>query len=86
MRPTVRSRRLGGRLSRYRIERGLSGTALAAELGVGQPQLSRIETGRTKITAATLARLTHHLDATAWPAADRPNPVGGPKKARVALR
>lgn len=61
MRPTVRSRRLGARLSRYRNERGLSGTALAAELGVGQPQLSRIETGRTKITSATLARLVDVL-------------------------
>ncbi|MCA1821865.1 MAG: helix-turn-helix transcriptional regulator [Pseudonocardia sp.] len=61
MRPTVRSRRLGARLSRYRTERGLSGTALAAELGVGQPHLSRIETGRTKITAAALARLVDVL-------------------------
>jgi len=67
MRPTVRSRRLGARLSRYRTERGLSGTALAAELGVGQPQLSRIETGRTKITAATLARL---VDVLAIPETD----------------
>src|SRR5262245_29153901 len=61
MRPTVRSRRLGARLSRYRNERGLSGTALAAELGMGQPQLSRMETGRAKITAATLARLVETL-------------------------
>lgn len=61
MRPTVRSRRLGARLSRYRTGRGLSGTALAAELGIGQPQLSRIETGRTKITAVTLARLVEAL-------------------------
>jgi transcriptional regulator with XRE-family HTH domain len=30
-------------------------------LGVGQPQLSRIETGRTKITAATLGRLVEVL-------------------------
>jgi transcriptional regulator with XRE-family HTH domain len=48
MRPTVRSRRLGARLSRYRTERGMSGATLAAELGVGQPQLSRLETARRR--------------------------------------
>ncbi len=67
MRPTVRSRRLGARLSSYRNERGLSGTALAAKLGVGQPQLSRIETGRTKITPDMLGRL---VDVLAIPDAD----------------
>jgi transcriptional regulator with XRE-family HTH domain len=61
MRPTVRSRRLGARLSRYRDERGLSGTVVAAELGIGQPQLSRIETGRSKIAPAKLARLVEVL-------------------------
>jgi transcriptional regulator with XRE-family HTH domain len=57
MRPTVRSRRLGARLSRYRTDRGISGAALAAELGIGQPQLSRLETGKAKITPAALERL-----------------------------
>lgn len=57
MRPTVRSRRLGARLGRYRTERGMSGAALAAKLGIGQPQLSRLETGKAKITSTTLERL-----------------------------
>jgi transcriptional regulator with XRE-family HTH domain len=61
MRPTVRSRRLGARLSRYRDERGFSGAALARELGVGQPQLSRMETGKAKITPAVLERLVEVL-------------------------
>jgi transcriptional regulator with XRE-family HTH domain len=61
MRPTVRSRRLGARLSRYRNERGISGTTVAAELGVGQPQLSRMETGKAKITTAALERLVEVL-------------------------
>ncbi|MGH3770749.1 MAG: helix-turn-helix domain-containing protein [Pseudonocardiaceae bacterium] len=61
MRPTVRSRRLGARLSRYRAERGLTGAALAAELNLGQPQLSRIENGKAKVTPAALRRLVQLL-------------------------
>jgi transcriptional regulator with XRE-family HTH domain len=61
MRPTVRSRRLGARLSRYRAARGLSGAQLAAELGVGQPQLSRIENGKAKLTPAALQCLVEVL-------------------------
>jgi transcriptional regulator with XRE-family HTH domain len=61
MRPTVPSRRLGARLSRYRTERGLSGAQVAAELGIGQPQLSRMETGKAKVTPTTLARLVELL-------------------------
>ncbi|HWR46407.1 MAG TPA: helix-turn-helix transcriptional regulator, partial [Pseudonocardiaceae bacterium] len=61
MRPTVRSRRLGARLSRYRGERGLSGAQLAAELGIGQPQLSRMENGKAKLTPAALHRLVQVL-------------------------
>ena len=61
MRPTVRSRRLGTRLSRYRDKHGLSGTQLAGKLGVGQPQLSRMETGKAKVTPAALERLVEVL-------------------------
>ncbi len=62
MRATVRSRWLGARLSRYRAECGLSGTQLARELGVGQSQLSRMETGKAKVTPVALARLVEVLD------------------------
>jgi transcriptional regulator with XRE-family HTH domain len=61
MRATVRSRRLGARLGRYRVARGVSGAELAAELGVGQPQWSRLETGKAKVAPATLARLVELL-------------------------
>jgi Helix-turn-helix domain len=61
MRPTVRSRRLGARLSHYRNERGISGATVAAQLSVGQPQLSRMETGKAKITTAALERLVEVL-------------------------
>jgi transcriptional regulator with XRE-family HTH domain len=61
MRATVRSRRLGARLSRYRAECGLSGAQLARELNVGQPQLSRMENGKAKVTPAALARLVEVL-------------------------
>ncbi|MGH3751108.1 MAG: helix-turn-helix domain-containing protein [Pseudonocardiaceae bacterium] len=49
------------RLSRYRNERDMSGTTLAAELGIGQPQMSRLETGKAKVTPAALARLVEVL-------------------------
>ncbi|MGH3695719.1 MAG: helix-turn-helix domain-containing protein [Pseudonocardiaceae bacterium] len=62
MRATVRSRRLGARLSRYRGERGLSGAEVAAELGVRQPQLSRMENGKAKVTPAALVRLVEVLE------------------------
>jgi transcriptional regulator with XRE-family HTH domain len=39
----------------------LSGAVLARELGVGQPQLSRLETGKVKITPAALQRLVEVL-------------------------
>ncbi|MBV9143571.1 MAG: helix-turn-helix transcriptional regulator [Pseudonocardiales bacterium] len=61
MRATVRSRRLGAQLGRYRNKRGLSGEQVAAELGVGQPQWSRIENGKAKLTPAALHRLVEVL-------------------------
>lgn len=61
MRPTVRSRRLGARISRARTDAGWSGQALAAAVGIGQPALSKMETGRTKVTAAVLARIVEAL-------------------------
>ena len=61
MRPTVRSRRLGGKLSRHREEAGLSGTDLAARLEIHQATWSKIETGKTKASAAVLARAIEEL-------------------------
>jgi transcriptional regulator with XRE-family HTH domain len=62
MRPTVRSRRLGSRLGHYRRQRGLSGTELAARLGIHQATWSKIESGKTKLSPAVLTRATEVLD------------------------
>ncbi|MGH3620578.1 MAG: helix-turn-helix domain-containing protein [Sciscionella sp.] len=55
MRPTVRSRRLGSRLGTYRRQSGLSGTDLAAQVGVHQGTWSKIESGKVKVSPGVLA-------------------------------
>lgn len=65
MRPTVRSRRLGARLGDHRQQNNLSGTELAARLGVHQATWSKIETGKTKVSPALLARTAEILDIPA---------------------
>ncbi|HEX5402059.1 MAG TPA: helix-turn-helix transcriptional regulator [Pseudonocardiaceae bacterium] len=56
MRPTVRSRRLGSKLGFYRQQRGLSGTDLAAQVGIHQATWSKIESGKAKVSPNVLAR------------------------------
>lgn len=65
MRPTVRSRRLGGKLGFYRQQRGLSGTDLAAGVGIHQGTWSKIESGKTKVSPDVLARTVDVLDIPA---------------------
>lgn len=62
MRPTVRSRRLGSRLGHYRLQSGLSGTELAAQLGIHQGTWSKIESGRTRLSPAVLGKAAEVLD------------------------
>ncbi|MGH3423289.1 MAG: helix-turn-helix domain-containing protein [Nocardioidaceae bacterium] len=69
MRPTVRSRRLGRRLGGYRDESRLSGTELAARIGIHQATWSKIESGKTKISPAVLAEATAVLNIPADAAA-----------------
>lgn len=69
MRPTVRSRRLGTRLSGYRQEKGLSGAAVASELGIQQPHWSKIETGKARISPEQLQRASKLLEIPADTAA-----------------
>jgi len=45
----------------YRVEHGLTQTALARTLGVSQPAVARLESGDHEPTVATLARLAHKL-------------------------
>jgi transcriptional regulator with XRE-family HTH domain len=65
MRPTVRSRRLGGKLGVYRQQRGLSGTDLATRVGIHQGTWSKIESGKAKVSPNVLARTVDVLNIPA---------------------
>jgi transcriptional regulator with XRE-family HTH domain len=61
MRPTVRSRRLGKRLSTYREGQRLSGTGMATQLGINQGTWSKIESGTGKVSQDLLDRIVEVL-------------------------
>lgn len=61
MRPTVRSRRLGSKLGHYRKQNALSGTDLAARVGIHQATWSKIESGKVKMSPEVLARIIEEL-------------------------
>jgi transcriptional regulator with XRE-family HTH domain len=69
VRPTVRSRRLGARLGTYRQQSGLSGTELAARIGIHQATWSKIESGKAKVSPNVLARTVDVLHIPAEVAA-----------------
>lgn len=69
MRPTVRSRRLGTRLGTYRQQSSLSGTELAAQVGIHQATWSKIESGKAKVSPNVLARTVDVLGIPADAAA-----------------
>jgi transcriptional regulator with XRE-family HTH domain len=69
MRPTVRSRRLGSRLGKYRKESGLSGTDLATQVGIHQASWSKIESGKATLSPSVLARTVEVLNIPADAAA-----------------
>lgn len=48
----------------YRVERGLTQTALARQLGVKQPAVARLEAGDHEPSVTTLARLANKLGIT----------------------
>ncbi|MFE4086959.1 helix-turn-helix domain-containing protein [Streptomyces sp. YIM B13502] len=57
-----RMKTLGARLRGLRAEAGLTGAALAQRAGVGQPTVSKVETGRMVPSADVLDRLSRALD------------------------
>jgi transcriptional regulator with XRE-family HTH domain len=60
--PTLRRRRLGREIRKYRDARNLSGEALARQLtGVNQARLSRVEGGKGRLTAVQLRTLIEVL-------------------------
>jgi DNA-binding XRE family transcriptional regulator len=48
----------------YRVEHGLTQTALARKLGIKQPAVARLEAGDHEPSVATLARLANRLSIT----------------------
>ncbi|MGV3646394.1 helix-turn-helix domain-containing protein [Streptomyces antibioticus] len=54
-------RALGARLRGLRAEAGLTGAVLAQRAGVGQPTVSKVETGRMVPSADVLGRLSRAL-------------------------
>lgn len=57
-----RMRALGARLRGLRAEAGLTGAVLAERAGVGQPTVSKVETGRMVPSVDVLDRLSRALD------------------------
>lgn len=67
---TTLARAVAMRVLAYRVEHGLSQTALARELGMQQPGVARLEAGDHEPTFSTLERLARglgiefHIDIT----------------------
>ncbi|MFM9444855.1 helix-turn-helix domain-containing protein [Streptomyces acidiscabies] len=57
-----RMKELGARLRGLRVEAGLTGAVLAQRAGVGQPTVSKVETGRMVPSLGVLSRLSLALD------------------------
>lgn len=55
--PTVRRRRLGSEIKRLREAERMSGSILAKKIGMSQPQFSRVENARGKLTAPQVGKL-----------------------------
>ncbi len=63
--PTIGQRRIGAALKALRLRAGMSGSALAAELGWSQASVSRAELGQRRIS---MQDVTRWADATGAPA------------------
>lgn len=59
---TALARAVALKVLAYRTDRGLSQRALAAQLGMKQPQVARLESGEHNPTIDTLIRLSALLD------------------------
>ena len=58
---TALARAVAMRVLAYRVEHGLSQTALARELGMHQPAVARLEAGEHEPTFTTLERLARGM-------------------------
>lgn len=59
---TAVARAVAARLVEYRVEHGLTQTALARTLGMKQPAVARLEAGEHNPSFDTLVRLSRGLD------------------------
>lgn len=58
---------IGGRIRHMREKRGMSQPELADVIGIRQPSLSDIESGKSKSPSAiNLLKIAHALDANPW--------------------
>lgn len=57
-------KKIGKRIKIIRIERGVTQTALAKELGISQTNMSNIECGRVSVTVQNLLKLHDILKCT----------------------
>lgn len=55
------AREVANRVIAYRVDHGLSQTALAKQLGISQPQVARLETADVTPSIDTLSRLSARL-------------------------
>lgn len=55
---------IGQRIQEARLAKGIAGVEVAAYLGIGKNQMSRIETGRANCTIPQLYVLTQLLDCS----------------------
>jgi ribosome-binding protein aMBF1 (putative translation factor) len=58
---TALAHQVATRVIRYRVEHGLSQSALARQLGMQQPAIARLEAGDHEPSLTTLARLARGL-------------------------
>lgn len=57
-------KKIGRRIKIIRIERGITQTSLAKELGISQTNMSNIECGRVSVTVQNLLKLRELLHCT----------------------
>ena len=58
---------IGGRIKHMREQRGMTQPELAEAIGIKQPSMSDIESGKSKSPSAiNLLKIAHALDANPW--------------------
>ncbi len=53
---------IGGQIKRYRIQKGISQSDMAAKLHISQPSYGKIENGKSRLDVDRLVKITKILD------------------------